>query len=241
MLKNLQIQNFRVFRDLRIDKLERINLFTGRNNSGKTSLLEALFLLSGRGSPNLVLVINSFRGIDSLAGELQTAGETIWKPLFSELNVGESVTIAGTHSSAGALILEISLDQLSTTEISLDDLESAPSFASDDRALALKFTGPEGSVEGRLTVVGTNFKIDNPNTNVPFRSIFVSSSNLKEDANRLGQLRKRKQGGLLLEALRTMEPRLQSIEDSFAIGSPMIWGDIGLPAPCQSWVRACHA
>ena len=66
---------------------------------------------------------------------------------------------------------------------------------------------------------------------VPFLSIFLSSrvGNPKEDAVRLGVLRKQKQGHLLLEALRVIEPRLQSIEDNSASGAPMIWGDIGLP------------
>ena len=37
MLKHLQIRNFRVFNELKIDRLSRINLIAGRNNSGKTS------------------------------------------------------------------------------------------------------------------------------------------------------------------------------------------------------------
>ena len=41
-------------------------------------------------------------------------------------------------------------------------------------------------------------------------------------------LKKKKQGDLLLKALQVVGPKLQSIEDSFASGTPMIWGDIGL-------------
>ena len=46
MLKSLRIRNYRAFRELRIDELSRINLVSGRNNSGKTTLLEALLMLS---------------------------------------------------------------------------------------------------------------------------------------------------------------------------------------------------
>ena len=61
-------------------------------------------------------------------------------------------------------------------------------------------------------------------------TIFLSSraGSTNEDAMRLGNLRKRRQGGLLVEALKIVEPRLQSLEDNSASGSPMIWGDIGL-------------
>ena len=51
MFKNLRIRNFRAFGDLEIPCLGRVNLVTGKNNSGKTSLLEALFLLCGAGNP----------------------------------------------------------------------------------------------------------------------------------------------------------------------------------------------
>jgi energy-coupling factor transporter ATP-binding protein EcfA2 len=45
MIDELQIENFRGFRSLHLEELKRVNLVVGRNNSGKTSLLEALFLL----------------------------------------------------------------------------------------------------------------------------------------------------------------------------------------------------
>lgn len=42
MLTELTLQNFRGFQDLRLEGLQRVNLVVGRNNSGKTSLLEAI-------------------------------------------------------------------------------------------------------------------------------------------------------------------------------------------------------
>ena len=66
---------------------------------------------------------------------------------------------------------------------------------------------------------------------MPFDAVILSTriANVQEDATRLGRLRKRKQGDLVLDALQIIEPRLQSIEDNSASGIPMIWGDIGLP------------
>lgn len=46
MLRDLTIQNYRCFEDFHMDGLERVNLFVGNNNSGKTSLLEAIYLFS---------------------------------------------------------------------------------------------------------------------------------------------------------------------------------------------------
>lgn len=44
MLRDLTVQNYRCFEDFHIDGLERVNLFVGNNNSGKTSLLESVYL-----------------------------------------------------------------------------------------------------------------------------------------------------------------------------------------------------
>jgi len=44
MLSHLHIQNFKCFRDLHIEPLGRVNLITGKNNTGKTSLLEGVML-----------------------------------------------------------------------------------------------------------------------------------------------------------------------------------------------------
>lgn len=43
MLRDLTIQNYRCFKDFQIDGLARVNLLVGMNNSGKTSLLEAVY------------------------------------------------------------------------------------------------------------------------------------------------------------------------------------------------------
>ena len=43
MLQSIEIENFRCFEKTSISGFEQINLITGKNNSGKTALLEAIF------------------------------------------------------------------------------------------------------------------------------------------------------------------------------------------------------
>lgn len=56
-LDNLHVKNFRSLRNVQIDKLGRLNLVTGRNNVGKTSLLEAVRLWASRTDANALLDI----------------------------------------------------------------------------------------------------------------------------------------------------------------------------------------
>ncbi|MGH9839962.1 MAG: AAA family ATPase [Blastocatellia bacterium] len=50
-LKSLNIHGFRAFDQLSIDRLGRVNLIVGKNNVGKSSLLEALWLYACQGHP----------------------------------------------------------------------------------------------------------------------------------------------------------------------------------------------
>lgn len=69
-LDSLVIENYRVFRSLRIERLGRANLFVGRNNAGKSSILEAVRLFASRGSEEVLwTILNSHD--EMRAGTLQ--------------------------------------------------------------------------------------------------------------------------------------------------------------------------
>ena len=53
MLKTLEIRGFHAFESYRLTHLARVNLMVGRNNCGKTSVLEAIELLVSGGHPTV--------------------------------------------------------------------------------------------------------------------------------------------------------------------------------------------
>src|SRR5712692_6723826 len=55
ILNSLMIRNFRAFHDLNIEHLDRVNLLVGKNNVGKTSLLEALQMYARRASTPTII------------------------------------------------------------------------------------------------------------------------------------------------------------------------------------------
>jgi energy-coupling factor transporter ATP-binding protein EcfA2 len=73
ILNSLEIQRFRCFRELRIEHLGRVNLIVGKNNVGKSTVLEALRLFAKPAS--LVDLL------DMLAGrnEISTGEFEAWK------------------------------------------------------------------------------------------------------------------------------------------------------------------
>lgn len=62
MLSSLKIKNFRALEDFEVSKLGRVNLIVGKNNSGKSSVLEALHIFAG--NANLPLLVDIARGHD---------------------------------------------------------------------------------------------------------------------------------------------------------------------------------
>lgn len=59
--KNIKIKHFRGIESLEINDFGRVNVFLGQNNSGKSSILEAIRLLTGMGNPDMPQNINRFR------------------------------------------------------------------------------------------------------------------------------------------------------------------------------------
>lgn len=51
MLKSLHIKNYRNLEDFRLDSVDRVNLITGKNNTGKSTLLEAIVIYATKGNP----------------------------------------------------------------------------------------------------------------------------------------------------------------------------------------------
>jgi AAA15 family ATPase/GTPase len=54
MLKSLVVKNFRMLEDFSIPKLGRVNLIVGKNNSGKSSVLEAIRIFAGSAEAGLL-------------------------------------------------------------------------------------------------------------------------------------------------------------------------------------------
>jgi hypothetical protein len=69
LLASLAIRGFRCFRDLNIEKLGRVNLLVGRNNTGKSTILDAVGLYAQGGAAAALLPLLERRGEAAEVGE----------------------------------------------------------------------------------------------------------------------------------------------------------------------------
>ncbi len=89
MFNKIEIKNFKCFKKFNLEKLKRINLIFGKNNSGKTVFLEAIFLLFSNGNPRQILSL--LRGMP-VAFPFQ---QEVWSILFSDLELSKIIEISG--------------------------------------------------------------------------------------------------------------------------------------------------
>ena len=122
MLKDIHIQNYRGIKDLKIKDFKRINLLVGDNNSGKTSVLEAIFLMIQPRNPMLLVQFDYYRNLDLAEGALleninlspqQFNDNFLWEKLsfncFNK-NISTPILIATNESEKTRETLEILFD-----------------------------------------------------------------------------------------------------------------------------------
>jgi AAA15 family ATPase/GTPase len=66
----LEIVSYKAFKNFKIDKLNKINIFVGLNNSGKTSLLEAVYMLTKQNDISSILKLIQLKNkLDKLSSK----------------------------------------------------------------------------------------------------------------------------------------------------------------------------
>ena len=92
LLNSLSIKNFRGIQNLSIIDMRRLVLLSGNNNVGKSSVLEAVFLMMDHLSPDSFIHMNGFRGLN-----VPTNGVSLWEPLFYQMNPDNTIRIQATR------------------------------------------------------------------------------------------------------------------------------------------------
>jgi AAA domain, putative AbiEii toxin, Type IV TA system len=90
MIKDIEINNFRCFDQLKVSGFKRVNLISGNNNVGKTALLEAI-LLNNKPTKDTIILINVLRG--ELYKYKSKLNNKIWDELVFNKNLDYSLLI----------------------------------------------------------------------------------------------------------------------------------------------------
>lgn len=218
--KDIEIKNFRGIKELKIENCELINLFVGKNNSSKTSILESLFTLSGSLSPEIIVRINLFR-------DLGFNEQEDLRLIFNNLNFSDDIHIKATGFNENRRELEISptsSDEKGRTlskNLQRDNGDFNSSYSSSNiNELALKTTvkerhSSEKKATAKLIFNGGEFKSENAfikgsdnNRAVYVRQNLNLSQNLEKE---LEDLIITKQYFEIVDVLRQVDPTIKNL------------------------------
>ena len=238
MITEVLIKNFKCFKQLTLPDLGRITLIGGKNNVGKTALLEALFLFFDRVPPNMILKQYGWRGLTNV----NTTPKGMWAPIFREYDLDQqifiSISIDGNEESAAYkynpnfMLESLPRDEMSRVSEGKSvrtDLEPTPSFSLD-----IEFDDGSKTKKNSHLIISPNgapgIKHDDAATGlrpVVFLPSKVQISS-KDNCDRFSKLTKTGREPDVLKFLKLIEPRLKNIAVITEGPEPVIYGDVGL-------------
>jgi len=244
MYNHLEIKNFRGLRELVLESLGRVNLIVGPNNSGKTSLLEALWLFHGPSKPGLTINVTVFRGLEPPSA---LSPDVSWHTLFHKLNVDEPIEITGADIGGRSVRLQIAVSKPEVQRMVALTERAGAEAAVGPSGPQLSETGPpvtevleyhyqmDGEPESvsRAVARPDGMEFHGPQVRVP-EAVFLSGRRFtgeKELADRFTTVEDSGQLSFVLESLRAIEPNLESLSLGFVAGIPLVRGDVGLKHP----------
>ena len=225
--KNIEIQKFRGLNHLKVDDLARVNIFLGHNNSGKSTVLEALMLLMGMSNPDMVQRINYTR-TRNLFSSFNDVRYIFYNLDINNIPEIQALQCDGIHRNL-KLNLTYSFDEnesltqsqipTSETKTFLNTLNMYFSISSKETTTSYhsSVTFNQGSVTRRKIAEGYLEK-----NSASFLSADLTANNT---ANDLAELIKRKKKDLILERMTMFDPRINAIE---TIGTEIFIGFEGM-------------
>lgn len=147
MIDSIEISRLRGIRHGKIDGFSRVNLFFGKNNCGKSTLLEALFLVCGQSNPLLPESINSMRAYNRISA-------SDIKYFFYRMESDEEIEI----STSGSQNRRLSIG--SFREV-VPDVVNASTFASQSYGFRMRYSTVDGEYTSEVMYdLGQSNKIE---------------------------------------------------------------------------------
>ena len=237
MLKEIEIQNFRCFEQIKISGFERVNLIGGKNNAGKTALLEALFLYSDPDGRSIFALkkLRMESSESSASSEWIESIESIykreWDNLFYSLNKDAVIVIHGKDESNVVDQIEIWLDESGNVDNIFSDQnierlrELFLKYKDDLSVLNLKLTRDNQETVNSVAIATSSSTMgfgSRPNVKEP---PFIPSC-MKSFERNLTELfdlaRLNDKDSEVLKAFQILDYSIESV-DSFSIGEPTLY------------------
>jgi AAA15 family ATPase/GTPase len=241
MITKLNFKNLRYFEDFTLDGITPVTLISGKNNVGKSTLLEGIFLLFGHQNPGIFFQLNAFRG-----DVIQTLNpKVLWEPLFKGLDTTRELSISAAKDDV-EYVLRLQKNEQSAISTSVVDKanETQDIIKPVVNSYPLKITYCESNGyknAGNYHVVFPNISInlESPLKPIKLLGCYIGSHS-QDDPNviseQFGGLELNGQKQRLIEALLSMDEKIADLFTVVSSGTGYIYAKTvsGMKIPLRS-------
>ncbi|MDJ0733889.1 MAG: AAA family ATPase [Nostocaceae cyanobacterium] len=229
MFKSIKIENIRCFKSFELQQLGRVNLLVGKNNSGKTSILEAIQILCSQNNLQPLANIMINRGEYFWSDDDKGKRELDIRHLFysHEIQPGSKLSISAIHgNSQENIILLIEprqhQNQDNFSEALNQDSQSVDEYSIEIKDLDFRVTWTHGVQQAIVVAplsINDSLVLENASrlwidhVNKPATTQFVTSSSLTTEKmiELFDQVVLTPEEELLQKALQIIEPKIERI------------------------------
>jgi AAA15 family ATPase/GTPase len=220
MIKKVSVFNFKVLHRLENVTLNKVTLIGGRNNAGKSTLLEALFLYLDRKNPDMFVRQLSWRGLINIPLD----PSQFWEPFFYNFDLSKKISIEAYNDLNKSGRLEIAYQNNYIPKIPVPAMNNgiiSPNFTQSATkqsfsALSIKHE-MNAAIDIKMYLImashGINCFIDHDSSGQIPIAVFMNSRQTLDISNqeRLGILDKKNEQYKILPVLRMFEPKLERL------------------------------
>lgn len=228
MIKSLEIENFRCFEAATLKDCRRINVIVGENASGKTSLIEALFLASGP-SPEIIFRMRGWRGFEqgALSGVTKSVDKALWGDIFFNFDTDHNVSInaIGDDQHTRRVTITYSGGEKYVPFKNRDKVKDSSARTPITFRWNIKGRSPI-SITPRMEESGIKIP---PIPDVPTETYFFASNqtySAAENADRLSELSKSSKDGEVIETFKRHFPQVEDLSVELYARRPMVYAKV---------------
>ena len=228
MLKNIKIQNYKLFKDFSLKDLPPILLIGGQNNSGKTSLLEAMFMILDLGDPAVFMRHFPWRGVQTVPADM----DSLFSASFYNFDLNQSIIFDYSLNGSKKKLSYKFIPSIKRFNIQNGDI-NIPHAEDVQGAVEISY----GSKKAMLLSNKNDMSLDTKEQKqmVQYRenvkACFLSSthSSHSERIRHYSKMVVENRISELISALQILEPNLKSLS-LIALGGGVqaIYGDVGM-------------
>jgi len=231
MLETFTLEKFRCFSRLTIAPLARINLIAGKNNVGKTSLLEAICLNNGPTNPASHYFFDFLRFLKRF--RIEDEESWAWLFLNQDRNMVAKLQATERDQSVRSLSIKMGEPEVVRMPETVTPKGTALDFAGKYELELLYGLEPARREKHFVTVTVSPLKTISSSRNAGIRffaCVFLGAAMLSstDDPEQFSALQRVGKEEHVVEVLRTLDSRLSRLAVLASKGKSVIYGDLGV-------------